>query len=173
MKIRWLSPFVRRLALREWLMLFIGLLTFAIALGWQNGLGRLDQSLYDLFLSIDNDKPAREDIIIVAIDDYSLAELGRWPWSRDKHADLINKLTKAQPRAIGLDVILSETSTPQIDAQLAAAMTQSQRVVLPVVLTNAGHGLTAGLPIPLLAEAAHTMGHINLEHDSDLSLIHI
>ena len=79
MKIRWLSPFVRRLALREWLMLFIGLLTLAIALGWQNGLGRLDQSLYDLFLSIDDNKPVREDIIIVAIDDYSLAELGRWP----------------------------------------------------------------------------------------------
>ncbi|RQO37419.1 histidine kinase [Herminiimonas sp. KBW02] len=167
MKIRWLSPFVRRLALREWLMLFIGLLTLAIALGWQNGLGRLDQSLYDLFLSIDDNKPVREDVIIVAIDDYSLAELGRWPWSRNLHADLINKLTQARPRAIGLDVILSETSTPQNDAQLAAAIAHSQRVVLPVVLTNAGQGLTAGLPIPILAESARALGHINLEHDSD------
>ena len=166
MKIRWLSPLVRRLALREWLMLFIGLLMMALVLGWQNGLGRLDQSLYDLFLSVDS-KPVREDIIIVAIDDYSLAELGRWPWSRELHADLINKINKARPRAIGLDVILSENATPQADGQLAAAIMQSQHVVLPVVLTNAGQGLTVGLPIPLLANSARTLGHINLEHDSD------
>ncbi|MNR79205.1 Sensor histidine kinase YycG [compost metagenome] len=166
MKIRWLSPFVRRLALREWFMLFVGLLTLAITLGWQNGLGRLDQSLYDLFLSVDS-KPVREDIIIVAIDDYSLAELGRWPWPRTLHSDLINRLNKAQPRAIGMDVILSENSTLQADSQLAAAIAQSQRVVLPVVLSNAGQGLRAGLPIPALAAAAHTLGHINLEHDSD------
>lgn len=166
MKIRWLSPFVRRLALREWLMLFIGLLAFALTLGWQNGLGRLDQSLYDLFLST-NSKPTREDIIIVAIDDYSLAELGRWPWPRTLHADLINKLNHARPRAVGMDIILSESSTQQADAQLATAITDNQHVVLPVVVTNAGQGLTAGLPIPSLAHAARALGHINLEHDSD------
>lgn len=172
MKIRWLSPFVRRLALREWLMLFISLLVLALAVGWQNGLGRLDQSLYDFFVSIDS-KPVREDIIIVAIDDYSLSQLGRWPWSRTMHADLINKLNKAKPRAIGLDVILSETEPPQADGsrpgdkKLTAALMQSKRAVLPVVMTTAGRGLTIGLPIPEFADAAHALGHINLEHDTD------
>src|SRR3546814_5272660 len=34
-------------------------------------------------------------------------------------------------------------------------------------MNNAGHGLTVNPPIPNLAQAAHGLGHINLEHDSD------
>ncbi len=172
MNTRWLSPFVRRLALREWLLLFVSLLILAGVLGWQNGLGRLDQSLYDLFLST-NGKPTREDIIIVAIDDYSLAQLGRWPWPRTLHADLLHRLNKAKPRAIGLDVILSEAEPLQengihsADEYLASALQQNDRTVLPVVMTNAGQGVAVGMPIPELARAAHALGHIDLEHDSD------
>src|SRR5690606_40908755 len=95
---RWLSRF-SRLALREWLALFVGLLGLTMVLGWQNGLGRLDQSLYDLFLS-SHSKPVRDDIVIVAIDDYSIAELGRWPWPRKHHAQVIEQIGNAAPRAI-------------------------------------------------------------------------
>jgi CHASE2 domain-containing sensor protein/signal transduction histidine kinase len=168
---RWLSPLVRRLTLREWFALFISLLVLAAALGWQNGLGRLDQSLYDLFLTTNTQTP-RDDIIIVAIDDYSLAQLGRWPWPRSLHADLINQLTKSKPRALGLDVILSEEEllsdgSHRGDQKLAVALKNNGRVVLPVIMTNRGSGLTAGLPIPALAQFAGALGHINLEHDSD------
>lgn len=169
---RWLSPFVRRLALREWLMLFVGLLVLAASLGWQNGLGRLDQSVYDFFLSF-NDRQARDDIIIVAIDDYSLSQLGRWPWPRRVHAQLIERINQAHPRAIGLDVILSEAETgknggnPDDDALLAAAIRKNDRTVLPAVMSSAGQGLTISTPIPSLTQAAHALGHIDLEHDSD------
>lgn len=172
MKRRWLSPLVRRLTLREWLVLFAGMLIVSALMGWQNGLARLDQSRYDLFMSV-NSRPARDDIIIVAIDDYSLSQLGRWPWSRKLHAQLIQRLSRAKPRAIGLDVILSEPQTAQAagtqspDDALAAALRQSGRTVLPVTMTNAGQGLTVALPIPELAHAAQALGHINLEHDSD------
>lgn len=171
MKPRWLSPLVRRVALREWFALFIGLLALSAALAWQNGLGRLDQSLYDLFLTSDTE-PTRDDIIIVAIDDYSLAQLGRWPWPRSVHAELIDRLTRAGPRALGLDVILSEPEiladgTRTGDRKLAEALKRNGRAVLPVVMTNIGHGLTAALPIPELANAAQALGHIDLEHDSD------
>lgn len=171
MKPYWFSPLLRRLTLREWFALFIGLLLLAAVLGWQNGLGRLDQSLYDLFLTTETQAP-RDDIIIVAIDDYSLSQLGRWPWPRSIHADLINRLTQAGPRAMGLDVILSEDElltdgSHNGDDKLAAALKKNGRVVLPVVMTNKGAGLTAGLPIPELAQSAAGLGHINLEHDSD------
>jgi len=172
MKRRWLSPLVRRLTLREWLVLFVGMLVAALVLGWQNGLGRLDQSRYDLFMSA-HQRPMRDDIIIVAIDDYSLSQLGRWPWSRNLHAQLIRRLNHARPRAIGLDVILSEAQALQPnetrsgDALLAEAIAQNGRTVLPVAMTNAGQGLTVALPVPALARAAHALGHINLEHDSD------
>lgn len=172
MKNRWFSSLKRHLALREWLILSVILLAIAAAIGWQNGLGRLDQARYDLFLSTSS-KPTSEDVIIVAIDDYSLSQLGRWPWPRSMHADLINRLNKTQPRAIGFDVIFSEPeaaqadSTPSGDQKLAAALLQNGHTVLPVSMMNAGLGLTVNLPLSELAQAAHALGHINLKHDSD------
>lgn len=172
MKIRWFAPLRQRIALREWLILLFILIAMATTVSWHNGLSRLDQSRYDLFLSTIV-RPTPDHIIIVAIDDYSLAQLGRWPWTRSLHADLINKLNQAKPRAIGLDVILSEPepsrtgSSSSGDHELAAALKQNGRTVLPVTITNAGHGLTANLPTAELAQVAGALGHINLTHDND------
>lgn len=168
----WLSPLVRRLAVREWLTIVAGMVLLAGALGWQNGLGRLDQTLYDQFLSM-NQRPARDDIIIIAIDDYSLAQLGRWPWPRPLHAQLLEQLAPAKPRAIGLDLILTEPErTGAInkrpgDKAIAAALAANQHTVLPIVMANAGAGLAAAMPTADIAQAARTLGHINLEHDND------
>ena len=53
------------------------------------------------------------------------------------------------------------------DIALRAALLNNAVTVLPVVITNPGTGLAAGLPISPLAGAAVALGHINLEHDSD------
>lgn len=161
----------RRMALRDWLALALLLTILAGVLGWQNGLGRLDQTLYDKFLGAIT-QPRHDDIIIIAIDDFSLQQLGRWPWPRERHAQLLDRLTPATPRAVALDVILlePETSGPALgagDAALRAALLRNAVTVLPVVITNPGTGLAAGLPIAPLADAAMALGHINLEHDSD------
>ncbi|MBC7413982.1 MAG: CHASE2 domain-containing protein [Herminiimonas sp.] len=154
------------MALRDWLSLAIALVLLALALGWQNGLGRLDQALYDKFLSA-IDQPRRDDIILIAIDDFSLQQLGRWPWPRATHARLLDRLSQAQPKAVGLDVILVEPEAGGGDEALRAALSRNAATVLPVVVTNPGTGLAAGLPIAPLAGAARNLGHINLEHDSD------
>lgn len=161
----------RHIALREWLLLLLSMLALAAGLGHLNGLGRLDQTLYDKFVQA-NTRPARDDIIIVAIDDYSLAQLGRWPWSRTLHAALINRINQARPRVIGLDLILSEaepasTGVQSGDLALATALGQSRHTVLPIVLESAGSGLQARLPVPALAAAAHSLAHINMELDPD------
>ena len=161
----------RRMAVRDWLAIVAALILLALALGWQNGLGRLDQTLYDKLLSA-SAQPHRDDIIIIAIDDFSLQQLGRWPWPRERHAQLIAQLAKAHPRAIGLDVILTEPESRGAaigagDAALQAALQASGVTVLPVVIANPGTGLAAALPVAPLAAAAHALGHINLEHDSD------
>jgi CHASE2 domain-containing sensor protein/signal transduction histidine kinase len=163
---------MRQVALREWCLIAILLLWAAIALGMQNGLGRLDQTLYDRFASMMS-RPARDDIIIVAIDDYSLSQLGRWPWPRTHHADLIRKLTKAGARTIGLDVILSEPEQPQPDgsrpgdAALAAAIRANGHTILPLTLAGAGFGIRVSPPIDELGSAARGIAHINLDYDSD------
>ncbi|MDO4753739.1 MAG: adenylate/guanylate cyclase domain-containing protein [Bacillota bacterium] len=48
------------------------------------------------------------DIVILAIDDESLEVLGKWPWPRDYHGQLLEKIDSASPRAIGFDVLFLE-----------------------------------------------------------------
>lgn len=163
---------VRRVALRQWLTLTLVLLALTAALGYQNGLVQLDQPLYDLFMRL-NSRPARDDIIIVGIDDYSISQLGRWPWSRTLHAQLLNNIMQAQPLAIGLDVIMPERETASTaaahnsDAALSKALKAGNLVVLPVVTAIEGNGITGLLPIPEFLSSARAIGHINLELDRD------
>src|SRR6185503_18091708 len=48
------------------------------------------------------------DIAVIAIDDASIQTLGRWPWPRDYHAELIDKLSKDGAKVIGFTVLVSE-----------------------------------------------------------------
>jgi len=163
---------VKRIAFREWLILSCLLLAFSAILSFSNVLTRLNMVLYDHFMQL-NSHEARDDILIVAIDDFSLSELGKWPWSRQRHAELLNKINASQPLAIGLDMVLPEEEVsnpdggPGGDQALANAIAQSNRVVLPVVSASAGKGLTATLPLPLLANSARQIGHISIELDPD------
>ncbi|PUA16361.1 CHASE2 domain-containing protein [Glaciimonas sp. PCH181] len=166
------ASIVHRVALRQWLALTLVLVVITAALGYQNGLPQLDRPLYDQFMRL-NWRPANDDIIIVAIDDYSISQLGRWPWRRSLHAQLIDVITQAQPRAIGLDVIMPEPETASAnnaqdnDDILAQALRASNLVVLPMVTAMNGNAVTSLLPIPAFQHSARTIGHINLELDAD------
>lgn len=49
-----------------------------------------------------------DNIIIIAIDDESIEKYGEWPWNREKHADLIEKIAKNKAKVIAYDVTFSE-----------------------------------------------------------------
>ena len=149
--------------LREWavlLLLLCLLLTAAIHQGWTE---RADNWIYDSGVSWSG-RAAGPDILIVAIDEPSLARLGRWPWSRHKLADMLEHLHAAGSGAVLLDVILSEPQRddPQADARLAAAMAAHGRVVLPVFMS----GAEAVLPLPQFARHAQ-LGHAQALVDRD------
>src|SRR5208283_3738926 len=61
--------------------------------------------LYDLSLRIRGSVPALKGVTIVAIDDRSVAQIGRWPWPRTKVAELINRLSKAGAKIIAFDMV--------------------------------------------------------------------
>ncbi len=48
------------------------------------------------------------EIVLIAIDDASIAQIGRWPWPRWRVAAMLDKLSAAGPRVIGLDILFSE-----------------------------------------------------------------
>ncbi|MGL1446992.1 CHASE2 domain-containing protein, partial [Vibrio parahaemolyticus] len=51
-------------------------------------------------------------IVIVDIDERSINELGRWPWSRDLVAKLVEQMTQAyQAQSVGFDVVFAEPDT--------------------------------------------------------------
>lgn len=69
----------------------------------------LDAYLYDARLKLSMQDGVDERIVIVDIDEKSLAELGRWPWSRKTVADLVQRLTDDyQVSVIGFDVVFAE-----------------------------------------------------------------
>jgi len=147
------------------------LLTFILAaitalLGSINGLGRIDQTLYDRAVSLAG-RPAPDDILIVTIDDASIEVLGRWPWSRAVHAALLERLRGA--RAVGLDIVFAEADAHRAenDRILAEAIRRHGRVVLPVVLNNLEMPTRADLPVASLTRVAAGLGYINIGLDDD------
>ena len=72
-------------------------------------LERLDNIIYDTRLRATMPRTLDERIVIVDIDEKSLAEHGRWPWSRNKMADLANILLRDQEiQVLGFDVVFAE-----------------------------------------------------------------
>jgi adenylate cyclase len=71
-------------------------------------------------------KPALQDIKIIAIDDKSLQEIGRWPWERTVWISLLNTTRSAS--AVAFDVAFFE-QTPE-DIALGEAMRQNGKVIL-------------------------------------------
>lgn len=157
-------------ASKEWAAISITLVLVILLLVHEDWLWRWDQLLYDTQFRIWSTPPP-EDIVIVAIDNASLSELGRWPWSRAVHAGLVKRLTAAGVKAIVLDILFAEEdrSDPQGDQELIDAVAASGRVVLPIVIEQISLGgqLVETLPMPSLAEVAAALGHVHIDLDPD------
>ena len=118
----------------------------------------------------------QDTIVIVAIDEKSLDQLGRFSsWPRSCHTRLVETLADAGARVIVFDLLFSEP-TPD-DAELAAAMHNAGNVILPYVYTNVAyspsvidHAITMEnkvLPLDILAQEALGLGHAVMLPDED------
>ncbi|TXI89433.1 MAG: CHASE2 domain-containing protein, partial [Burkholderiaceae bacterium] len=104
------TPAQMRLGMRDFVLLAIALFLTAAVLIFGDYLKRFDQGVYDKLLQTQT-RPARDDILIIAIDDYSLNEIGKWPWNRAIHAQLLERLQPAHPKAIGFDIVFTEAQS--------------------------------------------------------------
>lgn len=137
---------------------------------------RLDQALADTRTRWTAQPGVPPRIAIIDIDEASLAELGRWPWPRERLARLTDELfERQQVAAVGFDLVLAEPDAGPVaalqqlalddqtlaarlpalrrqldnDAVLARALTQ-RPVALPFYLTSDRAGARSGqLPPPL------------------------
>ncbi len=92
---------------------FAGLFISLIIIAFSNSslLQSFERSAYDLGMQSTERYPS-DKIAIIAIDDQSIANLGRWPWSRELHSDMIDILNKSGAKVIGQTVFFLE---PQVD----------------------------------------------------------
>jgi diguanylate cyclase (GGDEF)-like protein len=73
------------------------------------------------------------DIVLVDVDAKSIEAIGRWPWPRSVHADLLDALIGLEASEIALDIDLSASSTLSEDAALEAALERANGlVILPI-----------------------------------------
>lgn len=129
----------------------------------------LDNALYDLQARYWRYAPD-DRVVIVAIDPKSLDEIGRFPWPRSVHAQLINRLTADGVRGIGMDVTMSTPSNdPKNDDEVAAAIRRNGKVVLPVFAeaVNLGGPLQEALPVTAIAQSVAALGQVDVAKDSD------
>ena len=73
---------------------------------------QLDSIIYDTRLRLTMPDSVDTRIVILDIDEKSLAEVGRWPWGRDRVSELIKKLfDKYGLVMVGFDVVFAEADS--------------------------------------------------------------
>ena len=159
---------LRRRLFLEWCAIVALTAALVTAMVLTRATARIDNAAYDVLVGL-RAPPPSDRILIVAIDDPSLAALGSWPWPRSLHARTIDRIATARPAAIAYDVLFTEPGVPTDDAALAAAVRRAP-VVLPVLVETPGldgRAFDVTPPIPSLHAAATAVGHVVLPHDED------
>jgi serine phosphatase RsbU (regulator of sigma subunit) len=91
---------------------------FQISLG-ERALSPLRNMVFDAYQRLSPRKVERYPVIIVDIDDASVAALGQWPWPRTRLAKLIEESFRLGALAVGLDIIMPEADRLSPDSILA------------------------------------------------------
>jgi serine/threonine-protein kinase len=133
---------------------FFGLIVSVAMLVLANGdlVQSLERKAYDWGVQSSSRDPLAR-VAVIAIDDASIANLGRWPWPRDLHAKMTDLLTTAKAKVVVNTSLFFE---PQVDAGYAYV----------TKLTDLhGQVLAAGVEAPQLVE----MGNLLAEAERTLN----
>lgn len=79
----------------------------------------------DLFYKSQNPHPPSNDVIVLAIDEPSLIEVGRWPWSRNTINNITKQLLANQVKTISYDIFFSEKENDKSDDTFAKTVEQN------------------------------------------------
>jgi eukaryotic-like serine/threonine-protein kinase len=123
----------------------------------------LERRFYDL-ASTSSARLPSERIAVIAIDDQSIANIGRWPWPRDVHAQLIDQLAAAKAKTVVYTVFFFE---PQVDRGLGFIRKMKDVLASPATLLSADS--SAG-QASTNAQLARLIGEAEVALDTDAVL---
>jgi len=85
-------------------------------------LARLEQATQDFVVRYREQLPPPLEVVVVDVDEASVKEYGRWPWSRELQARLIRRLKELGVGTIALDIIYLRPEGETADRALAQAL---------------------------------------------------
>ena len=88
-----------------------------------------ENQIQDNYLQSEKEIDTR--VVIIGIDEYSLEELGRWPFQRSMQASVIDYIASGNPAAIGIDILYTESSDKDEDKYLQEVLEKHKQIVLP------------------------------------------
>lgn len=129
--------------------------------GWTALAVRIDHYAYDLMTRLSPGEDGTAQSVVVAIDEETLGARGGMRRIRPILTEALEGIAAAQPKAVAIDVILSDKGDDAEDARLEAALRSARNLALPCDLV----GGRWEDPLPRFASAATALGHVNLEVD--------
>ncbi len=123
-------------------------------IGWLSISRSLDWAARDMLLRAEaEDRAPAPGIVIIDVDERSLDlmasehQLGRWPWSRAVHGELLERLLDQKPRAVVFDILFSDwdDTNPDADEYFVSVARAAEQVFFPLVLQPVNEG--PGLPL--------------------------
>ena len=161
-----------------WGLSIAAIISLLFFTGIFNGLEKL---LYDWRIIHNTHKSAPDapKIAIIGISDKDMEHLGRWPWPRNRYAELLYYLKKGGAGTIAFDMFfdLPDIEHTKNDVALSEAASDAGTVVFPVwsptsnlLRSRPADGIYKGRlskNIDIIADSAKGIGHLNVFYDSD------
>jgi adenylate cyclase len=100
---------------------------------FNSGLDGLRGKSFDFYQALSPRTAAADNVVVVGVDDETIGVEGRWPWPRNRIADLVAAIHASGVAVLGIDVLFSEPDESPggaaRDDQLARAIASSPTIL--------------------------------------------
>jgi signal transduction histidine kinase len=131
----------------------------AVIAGFTGFASRIDNYAYDFLFGMYSREVWKPESLVLAIDEDTLKEYGGMARVRNIVADALEMIAPAGPRAVPIDIVLSDAGDPVDSTRLQAAMAKTRNLVLPCERV---HNRWDD-PLPAFAQHATGLGHIHAD----------
>jgi len=123
--------------------LLAALLTLVVSVFWAQPFSRIEAAVGDHLWQLMGISANRERrVVVIDIDEASIARYGAWPWPRERTATLLEKLTEQGVALRIVDMAFPDTKAG--DAQLAAELLKTPTILAQILAINADEHVNRG-----------------------------
>lgn len=121
-------------------LLLVAVIASAVAVALRHSavIAAIERQTIDMRFTLRGARRVSKNVVIVGLDDNSLAHLPRFPFSRVEHAQMIDRLHAAGARVIVYDFGFDRPTTVNADDALASAAASAAPVVFGTTLIDKG-----------------------------------